>query len=66
MAVSPRMGSQIFSEFQSKKVIVTLRDGQKVKGALFTAQDDYLQVDDSDLNRRVTVPFTAVMTIVAG
>jgi small nuclear ribonucleoprotein (snRNP)-like protein len=63
MAVMAEMGQQLTQDFQGKKIMVRLTNGEDIKGVLFTAQDDYLQVDTADTNRRVTIPFFAVLTI---
>jgi hypothetical protein len=63
MSVMMTMGPQVMGEYEKKKIQVRLTSGDVIKGALFTAQQDYLEVDSDEISRRVTIPFSAVLTI---
>lgn len=67
MAVSHKLGTQLMSEFEKKKVQIILLDKDRLnlKGTLFTAQEDYLQIDEEHLGKRVTVPFSAIAVVIA-
>ncbi len=70
MAVATRLGQQLMSEYGGKpiKLKVVLLDGAQteLKGTLFTAQDDYLQIDEEGgrYGGRLTLPFSAVALII--
>jgi hypothetical protein len=63
MSVHLTLGQQLFADYEKKKVIVALLSEQLIKGTLFTAQTDYLQVDEAETGARVTVPFSAVASV---
>ena len=70
MASATRLGQQLMSEYEGKplKLKVVLLDGAQteLKGTLFTAQDDYLQIDEEGGRHggRITVPFSAIALII--
>jgi hypothetical protein len=70
MAIATRFGQQLMSEYGGKpiKLKVVLLDGAQTEltGTLFTAQDDYLQIDEEGGRHsgRLTVPFSAVALII--
>jgi hypothetical protein len=69
MTVMENMGNQLQTEFgkaKGTKVPVALLRGEQVlTGIVFTAQRDYLQLDEEPggSNRRFTVPYTAIAFI---
>jgi hypothetical protein len=65
VSVCPTLGLQLLDEFPKRKVLVKLLTGEEIKGTFFTAQNDFLQVDDES-GLRVTVPFTAVAFVAPG
>ena len=68
MAFMEELGNQVRTEFSGKgtKVTVALLNGQNaLTGVVFTAQRDYLQLDEADGTKRFTIPYTAIAYICA-
>lgn len=60
-SVMGKFGQMLMNNYRGKEVVVVLLDekGTGLTGTLFTAQDDYLQLDQSE-DRKLLIPYNAI------